>query len=989
MNKKGFTLIEIIAVIIILGILLIITIPLVQKYITNSGKASMASTASAYVETVKAEYEMGEYGSFLDDEEIMIVPLEYIELEQGDTEKSKFASYDKDKSYVVISPENNGYEFYINLVDDAGNGLVMKKTTDLIKENMEEDTLDAVTSWKLYDPDSTGDASSNVFTFNDVDYSCYEKRNISAEESLEISSSDCGSDRTGLNISKGVILLYADKSMPTCYIQISGGLYEKGVYYGDPVANIIATDSRGKIVEKGIKINDDNVEYNNAISVPLVVGNNHIYGFTKDDSGNVGVCEKKTIKADNQAITYHDNIGSSWSNQSVDVSCEGKTLTIVYGQPYNKNGELCTPSKSGYRFVGWSKSANGDAINSLDIVSEKSGVELYAKWDPNTFTIKLNANNGSNTTSEFTCNYDSTCKIPSTTFTRSGYKIIGWDETATDVIPSSSSYTPKYGTEADIKNIISDGEKTLYAVWKVDTVSVTFNSNGGTGTMSNFTCNMGESCTLPANTFTKTNYSFSGWATSASGSVVYQNNATVTLNSNTTLYAVWTLNTVKVTFNSNGGTGTMSNFTCNMGASCTLPANTFTKTNYSFNGWATSASGSAVYQNNAAVTLNSDTTLYAVWKINTVKVTFNANGGTGSMSTLTCNMGASCTLTANSFTKSGYAFAGWAKSASGAVAYRNKASATLTANTTLYAIWGSTTPKVFYYTGASQTFKPTYTGDYKIELWGAQGGKGREDGNYTPGGRGNKITATLELTGGTNYYVYVGGAGGIGGYTADKKNVVKFVGKTDVCNEKFHSPGGLGGWNGGGAGGKDCSGGDPEPDWDEPEYYKHDAGGGGGGATDIRTSSATSSRILVAGGGGGAVGWDTAYSNPDVLSNSKIAYNSQAATHTSTYKGQDGLFGGECGLGGGGGGYYGGVSAANNSGHNCGDYSYNGTNYYPSNAKNVKEEFRMWGCNVKITSGSERIRWGGNCTSTYGCARSSNNKCPVYDGLARITFVGG
>ena len=121
MNKKGFTLIEIIAVIIILGILLIITIPLVQKYITGAGKASMAQTASSYLETVKAEYEAGEYGNYLEDEEVMLIPVEYIELEQGDTDKSKFAEYDKDKSYVYIIPENKKYEYYINLVDMAGN----------------------------------------------------------------------------------------------------------------------------------------------------------------------------------------------------------------------------------------------------------------------------------------------------------------------------------------------------------------------------------------------------------------------------------------------------------------------------------------------------------------------------------------------------------------------------------------------------------------------------------------------------------------------------------------------------------------------------------------------------------------------------------------------------------------------------------------------------------------------------------------------------
>ncbi len=77
--------------------------------------------------------------------------------------------------------------------------------------------------------------------------------------------------------------------------------------------------------------------------------------------------------------------------------------------------------------------------------------------------------------------------------------------------------------------------------------SVRYNANGGTGTMASSThvYNVGKK--LTANAFKKTGYLFAGWATSATGSVVYANGATVKNLSSTNgavvnLYAKWKAN---------------------------------------------------------------------------------------------------------------------------------------------------------------------------------------------------------------------------------------------------------------------------------------------------------------------------------------------------------------------------------------------------------------------------------------------------------------
>ena len=73
-----------------------------------------------------------------------------------------------------------------------------------------------------------------------------------------------------------------------------------------------------------------------------------------------------------------------------------------------------------------------------------------------------------------------------------------------------------------------------------ETYIVTFNANGGTGTMRSQVFEEREAQALRQNTFTHDGYSFSGWNTSQSGSgTAYSNGQTITISSDMTLYAQW------------------------------------------------------------------------------------------------------------------------------------------------------------------------------------------------------------------------------------------------------------------------------------------------------------------------------------------------------------------------------------------------------------------------------------------------------------------
>lgn len=152
-----------------------------------------------------------------------------------------------------------------------------------------------------------------------------------------------------------------------------------------------------------------------------------------------------------------------------------------------------------------------------------------------------------------------------------------------------------------------------------------------------------------------------------------------------------------IAYNANGGTGAPSSQTKYYGYTDTKLSTTIpTRTGYSFQGWATSASGSVAYAPGAVYTADANVTLYAVWSAVTYTITFDANGGTGAPSSQTKYQDIDIVLTRGVPTRTYYTFKGWGTSAS-STTVRYAAGATYTANSsvTLYAIW-----ELSYYTPA-------------------------------------------------------------------------------------------------------------------------------------------------------------------------------------------------------------------------------------------------------------------------------------------------
>ena len=156
---------------------------------------------------------------------------------------------------------------------------------------------------------------------------------------------------------------------------------------------------------------------------------------------------------------------------------------------------------------------------------------------------------------------------------------------------------------------------------------------------------------------------------------------------NTTL-TIPMLPSYKVIYNANGGSGAPAIQTKWYGYVLTLSSTKPTRTGYTFQGWATSASGSVAYSAGSQYGVDATVTLYAVWKANTYTVSYNANGGSGAPSSQTKTHGVALTLSTTKPTRTNYTFKGWGTSPSSTtVSYAAGGSYTANSAITLYAVW--------------------------------------------------------------------------------------------------------------------------------------------------------------------------------------------------------------------------------------------------------------------------------------------------------------
>jgi uncharacterized repeat protein (TIGR02543 family) len=378
-------------------------------------------------------------------------------------------------------------------------------------------------------------------------------------------------------------------------------------------------------------------------------------------------------------LTYTYNGATGGNTTSSDTYTTGGTAIT-----------LPTPTKTGYTFAGWYAESN--------FVTQKTGTQtpsasatLYAKWANGTYTLTYTYNgatggNGSASASYTTGGTAITLPTP----TKTGYTFAGWYAESNFATSITGTQTPS--TDA-----------TIYAKWTALNYTLTYNSNSATGgsvpvDASNYNINGNASVAGNSGSLVRTGYTFAGWTLNSggTGTVYNSGDALVFGSANQILYAKWTANTYTISYNTNGATGTQANASdsyTTAGTAVTLSAvGTMAKTGYNFAGWSTTANGSAIA---GTYTTSVDITLYAVWNIKSINVTYSK--GTASSATFlsfpantASNYGTRVTLSNNvdssvTYSSQTYAFVGWSD---GTSIYQSGVQYILGAtDVTLTAIW--------------------------------------------------------------------------------------------------------------------------------------------------------------------------------------------------------------------------------------------------------------------------------------------------------------
>ena len=516
----------------------------------------------------------------------------------------------------------------------------------------------------------------------------------------------------------------------------------------------------------------------------------HVY--TDDADTTCDVCGyERTVTPPAHEHSYGDwsKDGTSHWHECTDTDCPNREESItdkaahVYTDDTDTTCDVCgyertvTPPAHEHSYGDWSKDGTSHWHECTDIecpnreesITDKAA-HVYTDDTDTTCNV---------------CGYERTVTPPSHEHSYGDWSKDGtshWHECADADCPNrNESIKDKaahvYTDDADTTCNVCGYERTVTPPAPTEFI-VTFDGNGGTGSMEPVTVEEGSRYVLPACGFTAPDgQEFKAWEI---GGVEYNAGDGYVVLGNTEIKALWKDSAVipttfTITFNANGGTGSMEPVTVEEGSRYVLPACGFTApAGQEFKAWEI---GGIEYNAGDDYVVLGNTEIKALWKDSAVipttfTITFNANGGTGSMEPVTVEEGSRYPLPACGFIPPvNMQFSGWALSADGSVIADG--AIMVTSNITLYAIWEPVPVNEFvvFFDGNGGTpavSSMTTIGHRLAFLPGAfRSGSYRFDGWYTERNGGELITTSTVFAANTIVYAhwtYTGGSGGSGGY---------------------------------------------------------------------------------------------------------------------------------------------------------------------------------------------------------------------------------
>ncbi len=537
-------------------------------------------------------------------------------------------------------------------------------------------------------------------------------------------------------------VLYSGNGHTGGSVPVDGGIY-------DPGAEATARGNTGGLVKTGHTFAGWNTEANGSgtsysASDPVTIGSTDLtlyaqwtvnpYPFAYDGNGHTGGSVPSGGNANyGSAVTVQGNTGdlirtghtfagwntmangsgtnyaagdaytmgaggvtfyAKWTVNSYPVAYDGNGHTggsapaggnASYGSVVTVQGNTGTLVRTGHTFAGWNTEADGsgaryDEADTFAIGAE--GVTLYAQWKTNDYAVAYDGNGSTAgiVPAGGSYAYGSGITVPgnSGNLEKTGHAFAGWNTKADG---TGTGYA-----EAD--SFVLDAEDTtLYAQWTPNIYTVSFESNGGSE-VDDLPVVYGHSATEPEMP-TRAGHTFEGWYSDESLQTPYVFETPIGAG-DLTLYASWTINSYRVSFESNGGSA-VEELSVVFGQAAAEPIEP-EKTGHTFEGWYSDETLLTPYVFGTPIGA-SDIALYAKWSINSYTIAYDGNGSTGGSAPAgsTHEYASAITVEDNvgSLEKKGHTFAGWNTAADGS-GNPYAAGELLTIGTegiTLYAQW--------------------------------------------------------------------------------------------------------------------------------------------------------------------------------------------------------------------------------------------------------------------------------------------------------------
>ena len=670
-KKNGFTLVELLSTVVILGVVLSVTVYIVMKNI-NKAKNNADLITYNNIKDISKIYtdEVASYWNIKDDYEYSCISLgNMIEIgyfDENTINKSDKLSKDtmlkviRDKDSKVIKETSFSFEDSILPDVDCGYQSSVSISTDYKGNKVKK--VNAKILYNILNSDYyryfyVSGFSENTITANDVVYACESIGNCGNDVVSNLKSGHwylANSDVIRLNVeSNGTILAYVnynseniaessktidaefDNTPPVITLKV----YKIGSYdgnnpktKGEPLTIVSGNYSESVWKNYGywfdISTNEDTVikwTYNNAGSTNS--------GNPSNNGANCNTSCSKTLSGDGSRkaiVEAIDEAGNS-SKVEINVSIDRTAPTISVSEQRCSNKDNCLGSLIGNKIE--------KSTNTSISIDDKN-------WSYNSFNIKYNASDSMSDIKEIRILQNS-----------SGiYNQLNTNMVSNNIVSNNSNLTISDTGQRYIQIIAYDNvgnSSVVYVTGYISNViTVNYNANGGSGAPASQDKYNTVDLTLSSTKPTRTGYTFVSWNTSSDGSgTSYQPGSKYTANESATLYAIWKANTYSISYNLNGGSKGSSAPTSGTYGSTVTVSNP-TRTNYTFTGWTVSGTGASM--SGTSLTIGAgNITLTANWKVNDTTPP-------------TCSLSANgSNITAAASDDKGIAYQGWSSSYSG------------------------------------------------------------------------------------------------------------------------------------------------------------------------------------------------------------------------------------------------------------------------------------------------------------------------------------